>query len=1162
MDSNINKDKRGTNPNIVKFCSINICGLSERSQFMLDKYVEDNKITVLSVQETSTIKSKSSRGTQKSIRQLKNMLVYQDTNNETNNGCAIFVQSDVSFTQLKDISQISKEIDSVWGVLQWGNKRFVIGNVYLKLDYIQGVSEVKKMLVKASNAVSQHKCAGVLLMGDFNARHQLWNDHTENLYGKKLQQELDFDHFCIEATMSPTFLAKGYQGSIIDFFIVSTKLDSSIMKVYADYNAHLYSGAPERGHVPVTLELATHAQKTETKTETKYDLKSMKWEDWKKDIEKELISNSFQSMMSEKDAEKIFKSFEEVINESTKANCDTKRVCQHSKPYWTKELTELSKSLRDCQKKYLKQNTDDNFKHFKDAKQTFEDARKSACQNFITDQTKNLNAADSTRFWKQFQRMFKPPSDQRIDALTTGDGTIISENEDIEKSLFTTFFEGRHIEENKDNFDVPFHSEVSSKYDDIRKNEYKIEDFDNPIMAEESKQLYKPITFQEVVETIKNNKSSAASFDNHEFHPQMLKNLGYHGMDTLTTLFNILLEEGNWIWNSAKVVFLKKEGKSTYSDPGSYRPISLSSYIGKVLERILTSRLESYLINAGYMDQNQEGFSKGRNTVRYLNRLTTGIKGDVEKKYTVLCLFVDFEKAFDSVWKKGLIVKLWEHGVHGPFLGVINEFLMNREVTLVVNGFYGPTRLCGDIGLPQGSCLSPTLFKFYVSDMESAVANIPQVKFFKFADDGTAQVTASTLEECLFYFNMVLEAISEWTGYWRLVVNCRVNKTEVICFNSSTPNLVPTTFKLGNKEIRLVNHSKVLGITLDEKLNYKEHSRLVYNKLLFKWVTVCRYSSRKWGMNLSVILQILKVIISSSLFYGGIVWMNSTNIADINSIWYKVIKSAIGAIYYPHQAIAEVIVGVAPLLVTNKINTVKHYLKVILEKPPSYVDIHASFIENELEKGRNTAMQIHMKEVFKFLLWKLELVPEQFLPQDSVIIKQKDFSKFNNLSHDSCRYSKGLMKSYTEVLWQDSLKNQLQNEGWVRFPKVSTIPLKIPLFTSRTDEVLLLSLFYKNNLLNDFLFRMKQIASPLCMCQKDEQTAFHLVTSCPLVESELRNGATEIMNRCNEVSSDNELLNDHISLLNSSRDPDFIHHCLKIVKTKDLKLRKEITLRK
>ena len=47
----------------------------------------------------------------------------------------------------------------------------------------------------------------------------------------------------------------------------------------------------------------------------------------------------------------------------------------------------------------------------------------------------------------------------------------------LKKSLFTTFFEGRHIEENKDNFDVPFHSEASSKYDDIRKNEYKMEDF-------------------------------------------------------------------------------------------------------------------------------------------------------------------------------------------------------------------------------------------------------------------------------------------------------------------------------------------------------------------------------------------------------------------------------------------------------------------------------------------------------------------------------------------------------------------------------------------------------------------------------------------------------------------------------------------------------------
>ena len=69
-------------------------------------------------------------------------------------------------------------------------------------------------------------------------------------------------------------------------------------------------------------------------------------------------------------------------------------------------------------------------------------------------------------------------------------------------------------------------------------------------------------------------------------------------------------------------MFLKKEGKATYSKPGSYRPISISPYIGKLFERILGKRLESYLSQIGLLDPNQEGFSKGRNTVRYLHRLS------------------------------------------------------------------------------------------------------------------------------------------------------------------------------------------------------------------------------------------------------------------------------------------------------------------------------------------------------------------------------------------------------------------------------------------------------------------------------------------------------------------------------------------------------------
>ena len=98
-------------------------------------------------------------------------------------------------------------------------------------------------------------------------------------------------------------------------------------------------------------------------------------------------------------------------------------------------------------------------------------------------------------------------------------------------------------------------------------------------------------------------------------------------------------------------IFLKKEGKTDYSKAGSYRPISITSYIGKVFEQIIANRIEQHLRKKGLSDEYQEGFTKKRNTVRYLNRLDNDIRSHLQKKYTVICLFIDFEKAFDSVWK-------------------------------------------------------------------------------------------------------------------------------------------------------------------------------------------------------------------------------------------------------------------------------------------------------------------------------------------------------------------------------------------------------------------------------------------------------------------------------------------------------------------------------
>ena len=419
--------------------------------------------------------------------------------------------------------------------------------------------------------------------------------------------------------------------------------------------------------------------------------------------------------------------------------------------------------------------------------------------------------------------------------------------------------------------------------------------------------------------------------------------------------------------------------------------------------------------------------------------------------------------------------------------------------------------------------------------------------------------------------------------YGRMVINCNVNKTEVICFHSDTPQLMPTNFTLENKTIQLTDHSKVLGVILDKNLTYKEHSSYVYNKVVYKWVNICRYCNRNWGLNQIVTIRLIRVLIFSSLFYGSIVWMNSGNMKAINSLWYKLSKSAVGPIFNVNSSLLEVILGTPPLEIQNRIitvkhfffsfffgtktkkkeKTVKHYLKCVADQHDNHQDKHLSYILNELA-ARSSAAENHLRMVFKFLEWKIKIRPEVFSGYDQYIVEKNMFDQFPSLSKESCFYSKELMKKYTEYLWDITLKSQLQLDGQTRIPKVSCDPIEIPIGTNREEEIKFLSMFYKNNLLNGLLFTVEweKCPSPLCECQLDDQTAFHILTSCEKVDADIREVIILMLLLGNDMASADALAADNISLLNCSRDELFVQQCLKALKTSSLQLRTRITLLK
>ena len=798
--------------------------------------------------------------------------------------------------------------------------------------------------------------------------------------------------------------------------------------------------------------------------------------------------------------------------------------------------------MREARKKYQKRNTEANKENLYNTKDEFDTARKKECQDFLIQRTIKLNTVQSLRFWKEFNSIFKKKTQQNIDPLFNNKGDFLTDINDMEELMFATFFEGHHLQDG--NFDDYFYNETNRIYNEIINNQQPSDQLD---CAEE---INAEITIAEIKAAIKSYKSSGKSSDKEDVNPIMFKHLKKNAIDIICKLANLCLKEGKWIWDRAEVIFLKKSGKDTYSKPGSYRPISISSYIGKLLEKILAKRIAYYLSLIGIHDPTQEGFTPKRNTIRYLNRMSLQIKYELLDKNTVIGLFIDFEKAFDSVWKQGLIVKMSRLNMKGKILRLIDDFLQNRKVMLDVNGEVGKIRNTSTYGLPQGSALSPVLFKIYLLDILEEFRNDDTISIFKFADDGSVIISKRTSADCVDSLKQVMESLKVWSSQWRMVINCQKNKTEYVCFGTAekTAN-IPETVKLGNKEINRVTETKVLGVMIDEKLNYQTHSEMVLNRLLGKWAMICKYSNNQWGFSQKIIAQVTKSLILSILHYAGSIWITNKNITEIESLWYRIVKAATGAVFNVRKCIAEVIIGLPPLTIQNKINTVKHYMKLNINPDPEdkVRELIRTCYINQQTKKIPVELSSSLKEVFKFLAWKSEICPQHFTENDKSIVSNNRIDKFLNLTTKSCSYTKNQINRYTEKIWSNTLRNEFNMNGFHHIPIPSCSNIPIPRNTSRHDEVVLMSLMYTNNLFHSNLYRHTYLVeSPLCRrCKEKEETPYHVILECSEKSYEARKILLQVLNR------EELMIEDCTTLLNGSRHAPFIKICLDILAQDD-----------
>ena len=184
-------------------------------------------------------------------------------------------------------------------------------------------------------------------------------------------------------------------------------------------------------------------------------------------------------------------------------------------------------------------------------------------------------------------------------------------------------------------------------------------------------------------------------------------------------------------WKHAIVVPIHKHGKPR-KELGSYRPISLTSHLGKVYERVIKNRLEYYCESKKVFPVCQAGFRRGRGVTDHLVKLGEHVGRAIGRRKVLLTCFFYISRAYDQVWHAKLLQKLNKIGISGNMYNFIRSFLSDRSMQVRWKGATSTTKGVS-MGVPQGSVIAPLLFNIMVHDVDTAVKG--KVVLTMYADD-------------------------------------------------------------------------------------------------------------------------------------------------------------------------------------------------------------------------------------------------------------------------------------------------------------------------------------------------------------------------------------------------------------------------------------------
>ena len=453
--------------------------------------------------------------------------------------------------------------------------------------------------------------------------------------------------------------------------------------------------------------------------------------------------------------------------------------------------------------------------------------------------------------------------------------------------------------------------------------------------------MSQPITIKEIEAAIKQLKCKKAPGPDGVTN-DMIKHLGPTAKKTLLELFNESWKNGTVpaLWKKSHHHPNPKKGKDK-KDPNS-----LLTCLGKLLQRVINRRLISFLKELKILSPTQTGYRKHRSIEDQLALIAQGRENAFQEKKKkslfwvfcfcfcfcfclFVCLFVfcwvfllllllllfffwgggDLTKAFDKVWREGLLLKILESGVSGRMHRWIRCFLHSISARVKLDGHLSKSVKMRE-GVPQGGVSSLTLFLLYINNITTVLPR--HVSNTLHADDLAVRSASEYTTSSAYRIQETVNKVEQWTNDWGLQIS--EVKTQATVFSLSTSK-EKVAIKLGDKTLPQVETPTFLRVKLDTRLSWKPHIEDIEKKGIKKLAVLKKLSGKHRVANSKILKTVCMGAVQPCLEYGASAWATASKpyTNKLDKVQNIGLRTVLGAMKTTPIAEMEKTAGVEPL---------------------------------------------------------------------------------------------------------------------------------------------------------------------------------------------------------------------------------------------------------